>query len=466
MPLNVYCTYKKIIDLFNINLIFCRVRFNFLHVYHRLALFKHRPHETFVTLCQFYSSESAARQKPEQNITVLGNTYKTDSWTNVRPKILEKVGKNLHLKKGHPLNLLKTRIEKHFYENYFNRWRNPLFSVYDNISPVVTLEQNFDSLLVPEDHISRSLSDSYYINTKYMLRAHTSAHEHDLIKSGLDAFLIFGDVYRRDHVDASHYPVFHQVEGARLFTEHQLFSKVRDPTNLKLFEEGRREPTKQESHTLEAAKLMEFELKSTLENLAADLFGKGLETKWVETYFPFTHPSWELEVKFQGEWLEVLGCGILEQQILKSAGAVDSIGWAFGLGLERLAMTLYDIPDIRLFWSEDSGFLSQFEGSDHLKPIKYKPVSKFSPCINDLSFWIPENFSENDFHDLVRNVCGEYVEQVKLIDDFKHPKTKRQSQCYRIVYRHMEKSFTKEEVNVMHEKVAKLATEELGVEIR
>lgn len=452
--------------MFNINLIFCRVRFNFLHVYHRLALFKHRPHETFVTLCQFYSSESAARQKPEQNITVLGNTYKTDSWTNVRPKILEKVGKNLHLKKGHPLNLLKTRIEKHFYENYFNRWRNPLFSVYDNISPVVTLEQNFDSLLVPEDHISRSLSDSYYINTKYMLRAHTSAHEHDLIKSGLDAFLIFGDVYRRDHVDASHYPVFHQVEGARLFTEHQLFSKVRDPTNLKLFEEGRREPTKQESHTLEAAKLMEFELKSTLENLAADLFGKGLETKWVETYFPFTHPSWELEVKFQGEWLEVLGCGILEQQILKSAGAVDSIGWAFGLGLERLAMTLYDIPDIRLFWSEDSGFLSQFEGSDHLKPIKYKPVSKFSPCINDLSFWIPEIFSENDFHDLVRNVCGEYVEQVKLIDDFKHPKTKKQSQCYRIVYRHMEKSFTKEEVNVMHEKVAKLATEELGVEIR
>lgn len=95
-----------------------------------------------------------------------------------------------------------------------------------------------------------------------------------------------------------------------------------------------------------------------------------------------------------------------------------------------------------------------------------QPVSKYSQCKNDLAFWIPENFSQNDFHDLVRNICGDYVEQVHLVDEFTHPKTKRQSHCYRIIYRHMEKSFTKEEVNVMHEKVAQQATEELGVEIR
>lgn len=79
-------------------------------------------------------------------------------------------------------------------------------------------------------------------------------------------------------------------------------------------------------------------------------------------YFPFTHPSWELEVHFNGDWLEVLGCGITRHDILKSAGAPGTIGWAFGLGLERLAMLLYDIPDIRLFWSKDTGFLSQFKG--------------------------------------------------------------------------------------------------------
>lgn len=435
-----------------------------LHVYNRLVVLKHRPLEHVVTLCQFYSSE--AKQKPETDIRILGQTYKTDSWTNVRPKILEKVGQNLHMKGNHPLNLLKTRIENHFLTKYYGRFRDPLFSVYDNISPVVTLEQNFDSLLVPKDHISRSQSDSYYINSKYMLRAHTSAHEHELIKAGLDAFLVIGDVYRRDAIDSTHYPVFHQVEGVRLFTHHLLFSRVNDSTNLKLFEEGRREPNKQESHTLEAVKLMEYDLKTTLEYLASDLFGPGIETRWVNTYFPFTHPSWEMEIKFQDEWMELLGCGILEQNIVNTAGAVDSIGWAFGLGLERLAMALYDIPDIRLFWSQDSGFLSQFSEKVSGKKIKYKPVSKYSQCKNDLAFWIPENFSQNDFHDLVRNICGDFVEQVHLVDEFTHPKTKRQSHCYRIIYRHMEKSFTKEEVNVMHEKVAQQATEELGVEIR
>lgn len=73
---------------------------------------------------------------------------------------------------------------------------NPLFSVYDQLSPVVSLEQNFDSLLVPQDHPSRKKSDSYYLNSEFMLRAHTSAHQVELIKMGLDNFLVIGDVYR------------------------------------------------------------------------------------------------------------------------------------------------------------------------------------------------------------------------------------------------------------------------------
>lgn len=107
-----------------------------------------------------------------------------------------------------------------------NRRGNPIFSIYDNISPVVTLEQNFDSLLVPEAHVSRAPSESYYINSDYMLRAHTSAHQRDLIRSGLNAFLVIGDVYRRDAIDATHYPVFHQVEGVRLFSQNEVLIKV------------------------------------------------------------------------------------------------------------------------------------------------------------------------------------------------------------------------------------------------
>ncbi|ELK15007.1 Phenylalanyl-tRNA synthetase, mitochondrial [Pteropus alecto] len=105
------------------------------------------------------------------------------------------------------------------------------------------------------------------------------------------------------------------------------------------------------------------------------------------------------------------------------AGAQDKIGWAFGLGLERLAMILYDIPDIRLFWSEDERFLKQFCLSDINQKVKFQPLSKYPAVINDISFWLPsENYTENDFYDLVRTIGGDLVEKVDLIDKFEHPK--------------------------------------------
>lgn len=167
------------------------------------------------------NSPQTLAEQPGQ-VTVLGNTYNTDSATNVNSRILTRLDWQLHNQKGHPINIIRQRIQNFFYSSFSNRSGNPLFSVYDNLSPVVTLEQNFDSLLVPENHPSRAPSDSYYINQKYMLRAHTSAHQRDLIRSGLDAFLVVGDVYRRDAIDKSHYPVFHQTEGVRLYTEHEV----------------------------------------------------------------------------------------------------------------------------------------------------------------------------------------------------------------------------------------------------
>jgi len=92
-------------------------------------------------------------------------------------------------------------------------------------------------------------------------------------------------------------------------------------------------------------------------------FEPNLQFRWIDAFFPFTHPSWELEIFFQGKWLEVLGSGVVRQQIIKSAESEkgipcnnpeieEKVGWAFGLGLERLAMVLFGIPDIRLFWSK------------------------------------------------------------------------------------------------------------------
>ncbi|KAM6184629.1 phenylalanine--tRNA ligase, mitochondrial [Rhynchocyon petersi] len=300
-----------------------------------------------------------------------------------------------------------------------------------------------------------------------MLRAHTSAHQWDLMHSGLDAFLVVGDVYRRDQIDAHHYPVFHQLEAVRLFSKHELFAGVKDGESLQLFEQSSRSAQKQGSHTTEAVMLLEFDLKQTLTRLVKHLFGDGLEIRWVDCHFPFTHPSFEMEINFHGEWMEVLGCGVMEQQLVNSAGAEGKIGWAFGLGLERLAMILYNIPDIRLFWSEDERFLKQFCVSDINQHVTFQPFSKYPALLNDISFWLPsENYTENDFYDLVRTIGGDLVEKVDLIDKFEHPETHRTSHCYRITYRHMERTLTQQEVQQVHRAVQEAAVGVLGVEGR
>uniref|UniRef100_A0A1A9VPN2 phenylalanine--tRNA ligase n=1 Tax=Glossina austeni TaxID=7395 RepID=A0A1A9VPN2_GLOAU len=420
-------------------------------------------------------------------LDINGLAYSIDSWTNVTPKILSYLGLNKHLQTNHPLSIIKQRIVNYFYKTYKTSRGNPLFSVYDNLNPVVTIQQNFDNLLIPVDHVSRSKADCYYVNQRYLLRAHTTAHQVDLISSGLDNFLVVGEVYRRDEIDSTHYPVFHQLDAVRLVTKDKLFE--RNP-GLEIFERDWSpnlynsnqnqvltsskcmDQTKQSCHTLEAIKLIEHELKGVLAGLAKDLFSANIKHRWVDTYFPFTQPSWELEIFYKGQWLEVLGCGIMRHEILQQSGAHNSIGYAFGLGLERLAMILFDIPDIRLFWSKDTGFLTQFNEKDLYNLTKYKAVSQYPQCINDLSFWLPpgvqvnEGFAPNDFYDLVRNVAGDVVEQISLIDQFNHLKKNRTSVCFRIIYRHMERTLTQKEVNDVHKLIVEACVETFKVEIR
>lgn len=412
---------------------------------------------------------SSIKTEVQLNIAVGENTYNRDEFTNATQKILSHLGRNLYIRDNHPLSHVRQRIVNYFYSTFINTRGNPVFSIYDNLSPVVTVDQNFDSLLVPKDHVSRSKSDCYYLNKDYLLRAHMTAHQSELIRSGLNNFLMVGDVYRRDEIDKTHYPVFHQLDAVRLKSKDQLFFK--DP-KLEIFEIGDNVQStgnqqKQACHTLEAVKLMEHELKTTLGGLARELFGSQIEFRWVDTYFPFTQPSWELEVYFENSWLEILGCGIMRQPILTNSGVEDRIGWAFGLGLERVAMCLYQIPDIRLFWSHDSGFLHQFKGNCNDKVV-YKRVSQFPQCINDLSFWLPDEqqYSNNDFYDLVRNIGGDIIEQVVLVDEFTHPKTGKKSHCYRIIYRHMERTLLQKEVNEVHKEIENAARLKLGVIIR
>ncbi|KAL5962979.1 putative phenylalanine--tRNA ligase mitochondrial [Taenia solium] len=460
------------------------------------------PRNHISALCKrCYFSASLPLNNPKKGVLIQGKTYETDSWFNVSPKILDLTSRNLHSQEYHPLWLLKRRITEFINKRSAHQkaegigTSHPLFSVHDSLGPVVSTFQNFDSLLVTPDHVSRRPTDTYYINEHTVLRSHTSAHEMELMRSGLNAFVTIGDVYRRDDIDALHYPAFHQLEGVRLFSAKELFKDTVDPSGcLKLFEHSSPKvlqplsaavpsselpPGRQPRHTLETAYCIEFQLKCVLEELAAHLFGKGVPMRWVPAYFPFTHPSWELEIRTgvmtgvaSDGWTEMLGCGILRQEILDHSGVANRVGYAFGLGLERWAMKLYSIPDIRLFWSKDPGFLHQFKVKNINEPITYKPVSVFPPCTLDISFWLPHAASdhhlefERDFFELVRGVVGDLVEQVTQIDRFEDKANGRVSYCYRVVYRDHNRTLTMQEVRPLHQEIGRLAEVHLNVKVR
>uniref|UniRef100_A0A2S2P637 phenylalanine--tRNA ligase n=1 Tax=Schizaphis graminum TaxID=13262 RepID=A0A2S2P637_SCHGA len=403
----------------------------------RVYFFRHFKVRIGYTIEATYSNTSCAASK---SVVVDGKSYTRDEYTNVTPKILSFIGINNHNRVGHPLNLFKQRLVDFFYDHFRGR----------------------------TDHPSRNKTDSYYLNKTHMLRAHCTAHQSELIKMGLDNFVIFGDVYRRDEIDATHYPVFHQADGVHIFTPNEL--ELIYGSNVNVFDTDKNNSNneKQGVYSMEANDIVTNHLKKTLVAMIKKVFGEEIEYRWVSEYFPFTHPSFELEINYNGQWIEALGCGVIRHEILKNAGAGNRIGWAFGLGLERLAMPFYSIPDIRLFWSKDSGFLNQFQNLPKDGRMKYKPISIYPQCINDISFWLPKDkpFCSNDFYELVGNYGGQLVEQVKLIDQFTHPKTGNVSHCYRIVYRHLEKTLSQAEVNEVHKLIEINATQILGIKLR
>ncbi|KAJ2745899.1 phenylalanyl-tRNA synthetase alpha subunit, mitochondrial [Coemansia sp. BCRC 34301] len=458
------------------------------------------------------STSSTRRQigacdaKP-RTIDVLGTTYETDAWTNTPPAILAKIGRDLLHQPSHPLAILKELIFKEF----------PTFAHYDSLSPVVSTYQNFDSLGFAPDHPGRSKTDTYYVNQNTLLRTHTSAHQLQLLAAGKEGdlgvlmqaknmavapenerFLVAADVYRRDEIDVSHYPVFHQMEGVCTFSREGIrdgmhgvredvaigdachMSQVAQLVDTTAIGDGN---PMQPTHSANEVAFVVNDMKKAMNNMVVQILTKAVAAqqhsgeaevtggqtqfpvRWIDAYFPFTSPSWEMEVLFQGEWLEICGCGVMKQEILDQAGMPDRIGWAFGFGLERLAMLLFGVHDIRLFWSNDSRFSDQFSPG---RINSFRPFSRYPSCAKDISFWLPANgaFHENDIMDLVRETAGDLVEGVKLIDSFTHSKTGKSSRCYRISYRSMDRNVTNEEINVVQELVRKRVADQLGVTLR
>lgn len=400
-------------------------------------------------------------------IQIFGKQYQTDDFTNITPRLLESASRRLYDQKGNPLFLISERI-RHFFSSNNNNHDLGNYEEFKYQCPVVTTEDNFDSLLVPKNHVSRNKSDTYYVNAQHLFRSHTSAHQMHCLNKGSKAFISIADCYRRDEIDRSHFPVFHQCEVFKLF-QHKEALGVQAQQDQLYDKSATETDTKQGIYVQEASTFSENKLKSCIEAFVKDFFhNPDLQTRWVDAYFPFTHPSFELEILWQDKWLEVLGCGIVRDEILRSAGIRGHIGFAAGFGLERFAMLKYDIPDIRLFWSRDGGFVQQFEDKSPYDLVKFVPFSNCPQCINDIAFWLPGDlsFNPNDFYDLCRSVGGDLVERVTLRDEFTHPKTKRTSHCYRIIYRATDRVLTKDEVNVIHNRIGEECRDKFHVELR
>merc|ERR1711981_415070 len=386
----------------------------------------------------------------------------------------------------HPIGLLSKIIQKHFEVLYMKNGRSPLFTSVDSLHPVVTTSQQFDTLLMAEDHVARSKSDNYYVNSGQCLRGHTSAHQVELLKSGLDCFLVFGDVYRRDEIDATHYPAFHQLEGVRLFTQGELrdLYGLDEQVVLRHKEQDRNDLTQAEYDQM-ATDLISQDLKGTLIRLIHQLLGPDIEYRWIDEYFPFTHPSFELEILWKDEWIEILGCGVMEHKILKQCGANSMFGWAFGIGLERLAMLMFEIPDIRMLWTDNAGYkksmtaiisnmYDEYGGPDspHLSASAVRelrmPTSflKNSPVTQHISFFMEKGKSvaANDVYDTVREVAGELIESVRIQDKFFHPGKQMDSNMFELIYRcPAGRAMTNEECTVFTNKIGEELVSRYGV---
>ena len=222
----------------------------------------------------------------------------------------------------HPINQIKDSI--------MNLLISFGFEIIDG-PEIETEEFNFDMLNIKKSHPARQMHDTFYVNNKSsVLRTHTSPVQ---IRGMLNrkpplAFISGGKVYRKDD-DATHLPMFHQIEGI-LVEENISFANLKD----------------------------------IIYKIIQALFGKDTQIRFRPSYFPFTEPSAEVDIlSDDGKWLEILGCGVVNPIVLENCKINSNkySGFAFGLGIERIAMLKYGVSDIREFYKSNLDFLGQFK---------------------------------------------------------------------------------------------------------
>lgn len=337
---------------------------------------------------------------------------------------------------GSPINEMVKRI-----------LAQPNFKDFDLIETpeMVSTEIGFDLFDFPADHPARQKSDTYYVDDNHILRTQTTVMwyyyleqkevQERMSKGEPVGAFSFGKVYRKDEIDRHHMNVFHQLDG------WYLAPKDTDPIGIE-------------------------KLQEVLASIAKAVFGENVVGRFNPDTFPYTDPSLEMEVEKNGKWVEVLGSGVVKGSVLEKFG-IDSTkwnGWAFGFGLERLAIISMELPDIRLLWSDDERVKKQLVLGN-----KFKEVSKFPPVVRDISFVVDTEFVLNDYFDAIRDVGGERVEEVELLDKYENAAKfgeGKTSYTFRITYRDLNKTLTNTEVNEMHAQVEEMTTKDFGGVIR
>jgi phenylalanyl-tRNA synthetase alpha chain len=299
----------------------------------------------------------------------------------------------------------------------------------------------FDLFNMPEGHPARSKSDTYYVDEQNVLRTHDTVFwyyylNHPEIKKRIAnketlGAICYGKVYRKDEIDRTHMNVFHQF-GAWLIAPDD--KKIITPEDL----------------------------KSTLSDIATHVFEANF--RFYDHQFPYTDPSFEMETEINGKWIELLGSGIVRKSVLENMGLTGYNGWAFGFGLERLAIASMNLPDIRLLWSEDPRVRKQLKLGQ-----KFVEVSKFPPITRDISFIVDKSFAPNDYFDLIRDIGGDLVEEVTLLDKFENEAKfgkDKISYTYRVIYRHPDRTLKTEEVEPLQNKLYEETAKQYNAELR
>lgn len=323
----------------------------------------------------------------------------------------------------------------------------PDFKDFDTIEvPEINSTQiTFDLFNFAANHPARSKSDTYFIDETHILRPHTTVMwyyylnlpevKERLAREENIGVFAYGKVYRKDEIDRTHMNVFHQMDALYL-----------TPKTKKVL-------------TLE-------DLQNVEASVVKAVYGENIEYRFHEETFPYTHPSTEIEIKKGDKWVEILGSGVVNGEVLEKLG-VDSSkynGWAFGFGLERWAIISMELPDIRLLWSDDERVKRQLKLGQ-----KFKEVSKYPAITRDISFIVPNTFVPNNYFDLIRDIGGDLVEEVTLLDKYENPDkfgADKTSYTYRIIYRSPEHTLTTDKIDPLQAKVEQETKTQFGAEIR